>query len=71
MLGATPELPFVFDNKKWAHRVEVAPFEMARVPVTNAEFASLVDDRGYQRRELWSDEGWAWRDSVSAEHPVC
>jgi gamma-glutamyl hercynylcysteine S-oxide synthase len=70
MLGATPDLPFVFDNEKWAHRVEVAPFKMARAPVTNAEFASFVDDGGYERRELWSDEGWAWRESVSAEHPV-
>src|SRR5215208_1711553 len=70
MLGATADLPFVFDNEKWAHRVEVAPFKIARAPVTNAEFASFVDDGGYERRELWSDEGWTWRDSVSAEHPV-
>jgi gamma-glutamyl hercynylcysteine S-oxide synthase len=70
MLGATADLPFVFDNEKWAHRVEVAPFKMARAPVTNAEFASFVDHGGYERYEFWSEEGWAWRDSVSAEYPV-
>jgi iron(II)-dependent oxidoreductase len=72
MLGAgdTRDLPFFFDNEKWAHPVEVTPFMMARAPVTNTEFARFVDDGGYGRRELWSDEGWAWRDSVSAEHPV-
>jgi iron(II)-dependent oxidoreductase len=70
MLGATPDLPFVFDNEKWAHPVEVAPFEMARAPVTNTMFASFVDDGGYARRELWSEEGWAWRESVGAEQPV-
>ena len=70
VLGATSEIPFVFDNEKWAHRVEVEPFRMARVPVTNAEFALFVNDGGYERRELWSDEGWAWRGSVWAEHPV-
>jgi gamma-glutamyl hercynylcysteine S-oxide synthase len=70
MLGATPDLPFVFDNEKWAHPVEVAPFRMARAPVTNTEFALFVDDGGYERREFWSDEGWAWCEYVSAEHPV-
>ncbi len=70
MLGATPDLPFVFDNEKWAHPVEVAPFVMARAPVTNAEFASFVDDGGYERRGFWSEEGWGWRESVSDEHPV-
>jgi ergothioneine biosynthesis protein EgtB len=70
VLGVTSDLPFVFDNEKWAHRVEVEPFGMARAPVTNAEFALFVDDGGYERGELWSDEGWTWRGSVSAEHPV-
>jgi iron(II)-dependent oxidoreductase len=32
MLGAAGELLFVFDNEKWAHPVEVAPFAMARAP---------------------------------------
>jgi gamma-glutamyl hercynylcysteine S-oxide synthase len=70
VLGATAELPFVFDNEKWAHRVELEPFMMSRGPVTNAEFAAFVDDGGYERGEFWSDEGWAWRDSVGAEHPL-
>ena len=26
--------------------------------------------RGYARRELWTDEGWAWRAEARAEHPV-
>ena len=70
VLGGTPDLPFVFDNEKWAHQVHVRPFRMARAPVTNDEFASFVDDRGYERRELWSDSGWAWRERVRAQHPV-
>ena len=55
MLGGTPDLPFVFDNEKWAHPVPVRPFRIARTPVTNAEFARFVDDRGYERRDLWSE----------------
>jgi iron(II)-dependent oxidoreductase len=70
LLGATPDEPFVFDNEKWAHPVEVAPFAMARAPVTQQEFASFVDDGGYGRRELWSEDGWAWRAAGGLERPV-
>lgn len=70
LLGATPDLPFVFDNEKWAHPVEVRPFRIARAPVTNAEFLRFVEDKGYLRREFWSEAGWRWRDSVAAEHPA-
>ena len=66
MLGATADLPFVFDNEKWAHPVEVKPFRIARAPVTNGEFTAFVDDGGYRRREFWSDEGWRWLQSGGA-----
>ncbi|MCC7485636.1 MAG: ergothioneine biosynthesis protein EgtB [Burkholderiales bacterium] len=68
-LGAEPGAPFVFDNEKWAHPVEVRPFRMARAPVTNAEFAEFVEDRGYLRRDLWSHQGWVWRGRAGAQHP--
>jgi iron(II)-dependent oxidoreductase len=69
-LGAPPEHPFVFDNEKWAHPVEVVPFRMARAPVTNAEFAAFVDDGGYERRDWWSYQGWVWKTKASAHHPL-
>ena len=50
--------------------MEIAPFAIARAPVTNVEFAAFVDDGGYRRRELWSAAGWTWRSAVGAEHPV-
>lgn len=70
MLGATGDEPFVFDNEKWAHAVEVAPFRIASTPVTNAEFQAFVDDDGYRRRELWGRRGWDWRRRDGAEHPL-
>lgn len=70
MLGASPDIPFVFDNEKWEHPVHVAPFEIARGAVTNREFAAFVDAGGYRDRELWSEEGWGWRTDASAKHPV-
>jgi iron(II)-dependent oxidoreductase len=69
-LGATPDEPFVFDNEKWAHPVELGPFAITRAPVTQAEFLAFVEDDGYRRRPLWSELGWQWRDAESAQHPV-
>jgi iron(II)-dependent oxidoreductase len=69
-LGATPDEPFVFDNEKWAHTVELAPFAIARAPVTQARFAEFVEDGGYRRRDLWSEPGWRWREAARAERPT-
>lgn len=69
-LGARPGEGFCFDNEKWAHPVEVAPFRIARAAVSNAQFAAFVDDGGYRRPELWDAEGWRWRESARLEHPV-
>ena len=62
--------PFVFDNEKWAHKVKVPSFSIARAPVTNEEFARFVDGRGYERDDFWSDEGRRWRTKVDARAPV-
>jgi iron(II)-dependent oxidoreductase len=69
-LGASPDEPFVFDNEKWAHPVDVAPFRIAAVVVTNAEFQAFVDDDGYRRREFWGRRGWDWRRRERVEHPL-
>lgn len=69
-LGADPNEPFVFDNEKWAHPIEVKPFRISAMPVTNAEFQAFVDDGGYRRRECWSRRGWDWRRRERVEHPL-
>jgi iron(II)-dependent oxidoreductase len=68
-LGAEPDSGFVFDNEKWAHPVRLAPFRMARVPVTSGEFLAFVEAGGYRRREWWSEAGWAWRVGTEVEAP--
>ena len=70
LLGSREDEPFVFDNEQWEHPCEVRPFAIARAPVTQAAFAVFVEERGYERRELWSDAGWAWRVSARASAPL-
>ncbi|MGE5217562.1 MAG: selenoneine synthase SenA [Chloroflexota bacterium] len=66
IIGATPDFPFVFDNEKWAHPVELKTFKIARAPVTNGEFLAFVDAGGYGDAAYWSSEGWRWRQTGGA-----
>jgi len=70
MRGAQPTDPYYMDNEKWGHGYEVAPFKIARAPVTNEEFQAFVDDGGYEREALWTRAGWDWRRHAGAGHPV-
>ena len=69
-LGATPDAGFVFDNEKWGNMVEVPSFKIARVPVTNGEFAEFVDAGGYENEGYWSYSGRVWLSYSEAKHPV-
>ena len=55
---------------KCRNKVSPSPFRIARACVTNGEFAAFVDERGYERRELWSAEGWQWRERAAATEPL-
>ncbi len=56
---AIPAGLFVYQDKP---KMEIKqPFAMARYPVTNSQYRRFVKANGYERREFWSDEGWAWR----------
>ena len=45
-----------------------APSAIARRPVTNATWLHFTEGGGYQRREWWSDEGWAWKEDYDIAH---
>jgi iron(II)-dependent oxidoreductase len=68
-LGA-PWDSFVYDNERPAHEVTLPAFRIARAPVTNGEYARFVDEGGYERRELWSEEGWRWREKEGWQSPL-
>lgn len=69
-LGAGRDAPFCFDNEKWAHTVEVRPFAISRTAVTEGDFVAFIEEGGYHRQELWTDEGWRWRQASAAELPL-
>jgi iron(II)-dependent oxidoreductase len=73
---------FAYDNERPRHSRELRAFSIARRPVSNASWMRFSEGGGYERREWWSDEGWAWKEehdithhaAVAAGHleaPVC
>jgi iron(II)-dependent oxidoreductase len=62
--------PWAYDNERPAHAVDVPPFWIDTVPVTNRQYLEFVEDGGYRERRWWDDAGWAWREETGAEHPL-
>ena len=69
-IGAGLEPGYAYDNERPAHVRELRAFRLARTPATNADWLDFMDAGGYQRRELWSAEGWQWRLSEGIERPL-
>ena len=68
-IGATGR-GFAYDNERPRHRTEVPGYMIGRTPVTNATYLSFVRDGGYQRREWWSADGWAWKEEYDVRRPA-
>jgi iron(II)-dependent oxidoreductase len=68
VLGAVDE-PSAYDNERPAHEVDLAPFWIDAVPVTNREYAAFVDSGGYDDSRLWSSEGWSCLQDEGLERP--
>jgi iron(II)-dependent oxidoreductase len=70
-MGASDE-GFAYDNERPRHRVETAAFQIARRPVTNQGWMRFSERGGYERREWWSADGWAWlgEQEQPPQHPA-
>src|SRR5262249_12022969 len=62
-------VPFSLDNERPVHTVDVAPFWIGRVPVSNRQWSEFVADGGYRRADLWSARGWEHRVEAGLERP--
>jgi iron(II)-dependent oxidoreductase len=67
-IGAPPD-GFAYDNERPRHLTDVRSFQIGRTPITNASYLTFVEGGGYERREWWSEEGWAWKEEFDITRP--
>ncbi|MGO9489046.1 MAG: SUMF1/EgtB/PvdO family nonheme iron enzyme [Solirubrobacteraceae bacterium] len=61
---------FAYDNERPRHSVTLGAYRIAAQPVSNASWMRFSEGGGYERREWWSDEGWAWKQEYDiGQHP--
>ena len=61
---------FAFDCEGPRHQALLHPHALADRLVTNGEWLRFIDDRGYDRPELWMADGWAWATANRIEAPL-
>ena len=70
--SAPTDAGFAYDNERPRHVVELAPFEIDREPVLNAEYAAFVEDTGAEPPMYWRGDGnGGWlRTAMGREGPL-
>ncbi len=58
-IGA-PARGFAYDNERPRHPIELAAFEIDRLPVTNGAYAEFVDATGAEPPLYWERDGEGW-----------
>jgi len=54
-LGAVQD-GFAYDNERPQHEVELAPFEIGAVPVSNGAYRAFIADGGHERPGGWTED---------------
>jgi ergothioneine biosynthesis protein EgtB len=60
LIGASRNSGFHFDNEKWAHPVQVAPFRIARAPVSNRQYLEFVREERVSAPRYWMERDGEW-----------
>ncbi len=60
---------FGWDNEFEAHAVEVPPFAIQNINVTNRQFLEFMGAGGYENDALWSREAQEWIKREGIKHP--
>jgi ergothioneine biosynthesis protein EgtB len=61
---------FGWDNEFEGHTVEVPGFFIDKYKVSNKQFATFIEQGGYEQSSLWSPADWEWKTAGGISHPV-
>jgi formylglycine-generating enzyme required for sulfatase activity len=57
------------DREKPIKNIYLDEFMIGKYPVNNQEFKVFIEDGGYKTKELWTPEGWQWREKENIVEP--
>jgi formylglycine-generating enzyme required for sulfatase activity len=55
--------------EKVPHRVDLPAYWIDKYEVTNRQYREFIEAGGYDRRDLWTGEGWAWKERETRTQP--
>lgn len=61
---------FTYDNERPQHKVFLQSFQLADRLVSNGEYLEFIQDRGYEKPELWLSDGWGAVQNEGWQHPL-
>jgi iron(II)-dependent oxidoreductase len=61
---------FGWDNEYEEHREQVPAFQIDRYKVTNRQYLEFMTDGGYEKKALWSEDDWNWKNAQGISHPA-
>ena len=61
---------FCYDNELGKHEVFLHDYQISNKLVTNGEYLEFIEDKGYQRFELWHAEAWDWVNQNQVQSPM-
>ncbi|MDY6936222.1 MAG: 5-histidylcysteine sulfoxide synthase [Cyanobacteriota bacterium] len=69
-LGKPANSPLYGWDSEYGNRtVEVQPFFASKYLISNGEFLTFLERGGYENRECWDEESWAWKTEYQVKHP--
>lgn len=70
-LGKPWDYPlYGWDNEYGKYEEEVHDFTAAKYLTSNKEFLDFIEDKGYETKSYWTEEGWEWRNFKNAQMPL-
>jgi formylglycine-generating enzyme required for sulfatase activity/Sec-independent protein translocase protein TatA/transcriptional regulator with XRE-family HTH domain len=58
-----------YENEMLCHHIFLPSYAIGKYPVTNAEFARFIEDRGYAVQRYWTRAGWKAKEHESWSRP--
>lgn len=60
---------FCFDNELERHKIYLNKYAISNQLVSNGEYIEFIEDGGYEKFNLWLDEGWSWLNQSGVRSP--